>query len=67
MAHALAPAFGRPAYINDHGFIHDADSGRWHVFAIARHEPFHPEDEKALLHASSPSLVEGPWEIHYLQ
>lgn len=49
-----------PWYINDHCFLRD-ESGLWHLFGITHAEPLDPLGETNLAHATSPSLVEGPW------
>ena len=63
------PAWGvddDPWCINDHTFIHDKKTGRWHVIGIthSRNMNYMEDPGLNLLHISADSLLQTPWEIH---
>ncbi len=49
-------------YVNDHTVVMGPD-GSWHVFGITDASDGSPDDERAFLHATAPSLL-GPWTEH---
>jgi beta-fructofuranosidase len=52
----------RPAgtrYLNDHTLVRGPD-GTWHVYGITHESTGEPQNERAFLHATAPSLL-GPW------
>jgi len=57
----------RPWYINDHCVVKGPD-GRWHLFGITHEKEIVPPpwSEHFFAHASSPSLLQVPWQKHPL-
>jgi Glycosyl hydrolases family 43 len=51
----------RPWYVNDHAFIRDARSGRWHLYGITHAEPGDPLHETLFAHATADSLTQSQW------
>lgn len=55
-----------PWCINDHTFIYNPDTKRWHVIGIthSRNMDYIKDPGINLLHISADSLFQTPWEIH---
>lgn len=63
------PAWGvtdDPWCINDHTFIYDKKTEKWHVIGIthSRNMDYMKDPGLNLLHISADSLFQTPWEIH---
>jgi hypothetical protein len=52
----------RPWYFNDHAFIRDRASGRWHLYGITHPEPADPLHETLFGHATADRLTQSPWD-----
>ncbi|MEY2426483.1 MAG: hypothetical protein QOI61_2055 [Actinomycetota bacterium] len=62
--HIYDPSVGEAEqwYVNDHTIFRGFD-GTWHLIGITHVEPFKPQEEVDLCHATAPSLL-GPWTKH---